>query len=129
MNAPLSLSLVGVVALGGALGSVARLLVSHLFGMRGQEHWPIFAINLAGALLFGCVLGWLSVRELDDRLRALLATGILGGFTTFSAFTGDALRLLHERRYAEMLVYTCGSVMLGIAFCAAGYTAARAALR
>jgi CrcB protein len=73
------------VALGGALGSVARYGVSQWMGVREapQFPWHTFSINVAGCLLIGLVWALMQKQILDPSLRFFLITGILGGFTTF----------------------------------------------
>lgn len=115
------------VALGGGLGSVFRLLVFHVLEGPGRHHgpWTTVAINLAGSLALGAVLGHIQAKgQMDERLRLFLTVGVLGGFTTFSTFSGDALRLLHDRRPLVAMLYVGVSVVLGLACCAAGYALA-----
>jgi CrcB protein len=112
------------VALGGGLGSVLRLLVFHLAEGPGRHHgpWSTTGINVVGSLALGLVLGHIEARgQMDERLRLFLTVGVLGGFTTFSTFSGDALRLLHDRRPFLAMLYVGVSVGLGLACCAAGY--------
>ena len=118
------------MAVGGAIGAVARLLVFHAVHGRGRAHgpWTTMGINLAGCLVLGLLLGWLAAREgagkpvLDERLRAFLTVGVLGGFTTFSTYAGDAMKLLQERRPGAAMLYLLGSAVLGVAVCMGGYS-------
>ena len=77
-----------LAALGGALGALARWALTAAMP-RAEGEWPeaTVIVNLVGCLLLGVLLGSLEVRRPDDaRLRAFVGTGLLGGFTTFSAF-------------------------------------------
>lgn len=96
------------VALGGALGSMARYLVSVLVGrwLGTAFPWNTLAVNLAGALAMG-VLAELAVHawQPSSTLRAFLIVGLLGGFTTFSTFSLDAAQLMERGDMAAAAVY------------------------
>ena len=124
----------GLVALGGAFGAGARYLlgaawVAQAGAVRGP--WATAGINVAGSLAMGVLVGWLAHRASGgpafDRLRLLLATGVLGGFTTFSSFSLEAVLLLERRAYAAAGAYVVGSVALGLAGLAAGLILSRRA--
>jgi fluoride exporter len=107
-----------LVFLGGGLGSVARYGLSVL-GMRwlGQGFpWPTLLINIAGSALMGLLTGWLAVQgSAPQALRLFIATGVLGGFTTFSTFSLETV-LLYERGQVGLAVaYVAASVGVGIA--------------
>ncbi|UVJ56522.1 CrcB family protein [Trueperella pyogenes] len=94
-----------LVGIGGGIGSVLRYFLT-----LGASH-PIavvFAINISGAFLLGVVTMMTS-----GRCRLFLGTGILGGFTTYSAFAVDTVRLFHDDVVAGLL-YPIGSVVAGI---------------
>lgn len=88
------------VAVGGAIGSVARYLLSGWLTRMFGSGFPygIFTVNVLGAFLMGVLLGVIALLlpRFTKELHALLAVGLLGGFTTFSAFTVDTW-LLYER--------------------------------
>ena len=75
---------VAYVAVGGAVGVLARAAIVAPIGDAAVVPWVTLAINVAGSLLLGLVVGWLDGRH--PRTRAFLGTGVLGGFTTYSAF-------------------------------------------
>jgi CrcB protein len=84
MAQPVDPRVLGVTVAGGAIGVLARGLVVAPVTDPAAVPWTTLAINVAGSLLLGVVVGWL-----DDRrplARAFLGTGVLGGFTTYSAF-------------------------------------------
>jgi len=113
------------VALGSAAGGVARWLVTGALQRPGAA-WPAgtFAVNVAGSLL----LGFLARRLVGpDAALAwlLLATGFCGGFTTFSAFGLDTLRLVIEGRPARAMLYVVASVALSLAAVTAGWALGR----
>ncbi|MGN6111848.1 MAG: fluoride efflux transporter CrcB [Luteimonas sp.] len=108
-----------LVGIGGFAGSVARYklggLVLHL---TAQERfpWSTFAINVLGCLVAGVLAGLAEECELfGPDTRLLVFTGLLGGFTTFSAFGLDALFLFRRGEFATALLYAGGSVVVGLA--------------
>ena len=116
-----------LVALGGAIGASARLLtngvVIRLFG----AGFPFgnLLVNVAGSLAMGILMGWLLARSGSDNLRLFLATGILGGFTTFSAFSLDAVSLYQRGEAIAALIYVVASVVISILALVAGLAAMR----
>ena len=118
-----------LVAVGGALGSVARYLVGvqalRLFG----SNWPYgtFIVNLTGGLLMGLLAAWLAHRggANQEQWRVLLGVGVMGGFTTFSAFSLETALMIEKRAYAQAFTYTTASVILSVAAIFAGLLIAR----
>lgn len=119
-----------LVALGGALGASCRHLVNtgslRLFG----PGFPLgtLTVNVLGGLLMGLLAGFLAFRYSGggQGIRLFLGTGILGGFTTFSAFSLDAVLLWERGQPAAALAYVLGSVVLSIAALLAGLSLAKA---
>ena len=106
---------VAAVAFGGALGAVARYLVSvaaaSLPGIGAGFPWATLAVNLAGCLGIGFVwANWSQSPWFEDWGRAFLVVGVLGGFTTFSAFSHETLMLLDGGRWGAAAAYTMASV-------------------
>jgi len=119
-----------LVAAGGALGAAARHLVSQaaLRWLGPAWPWGTLAANLAGALLMGALVGWLAARGDGGReLRLFLGVGLLGGFTTFSAFSLEAAMMIERRDFTAAGLYAGGSVALCVAALFAGLFAARRA--
>jgi len=119
-----------LVAAGGAVGAVARyaagLQAARWLGA-GQV-WGTLAVNVAGGLLMGLLAGWLATRGGDgERWRLLLGVGVLGGFTTFSAFSLETIQLLERRSWGTATAYVAASVALSIAALAVGLWLARRA--
>ncbi|MHC5653080.1 fluoride efflux transporter CrcB [Stappia sp.] len=107
-----------LVALGGGAGAACRHLVNmwalRLFG----TGFPVgtLTVNVVGSLLMGVLVGWLAARSSGDSgLRLLLATGFLGGFTTFSAFSLDVVLLWDRGEAMTALVYALVSVLVSVA--------------
>ncbi len=119
------------VALGGALGAMARFGAVQLATSRWGSSfpWGTLAVNVTGSLLIGFLATILSSRQADPALRLLLITGVLGGYTTFSAFSFEALALLTEQRHLAAAGYMLGSVLLGVAAAAIGAAVAFAVVR
>jgi fluoride exporter len=105
------------VALGGALGSAGRYginLVAPRFFGEGFP-WATVIVNIFGCLLMGYLTALLSVKYCDDvNLRLFLTTGLLGGFTTFSAFSLDFVSLMQRGEMTLAAGYAVGSVVLSI---------------
>ena len=106
------------VALGGAVGSLLRHWGITTFG----APWATMAINILGSFLIGLAWVILPARGLA---APLVMTGILGGFTTFSAFSLDSLKLIEAGRILEAAIYIGGSVLLALVAVALGATIAR----
>ena len=116
------------VALGGALGAVGRYLVGLSLKTASGFPWATMSINILGSLLMGLVIGWLSRQNGgSDALRLFVAVGILGGFTTFSAFSMDLFTLLERRDIAATMLYLGGSLLGGLVAFIIGFMALRAA--
>lgn len=105
------------VAVGGALGASLR----HLLGLATLRQfgpgfpYGTFLANILGGLLMGVLVGWLAHRiSGGENLRLLLGVGLLGGFTTFSAFSLDAFLMYERKAYGLMAGYIGGSVILSI---------------
>jgi CrcB protein len=113
-----TLTAVLLVAAGGAIGSVLRYAVSlaALALLGAAFPWGTLAVNVVGSAAIGALAG----AGLDGQARLLLVPGLLGGFTTFSAFSLEAA-FLWERSAALAVAYVVLSVALGIAACAAGF--------
>ncbi len=120
------------VAAGAAIGGVLRYVVGQLFLQRFGPGFPYgtLFINVSGSFLIGIVAQLALTRAfgITPLVRLLLATGILGGYTTFSTFSLDALTLL-ESGAMPALVYSVASVVLGFGGAALGVVLARLALR
>ena len=113
-----------LVALGGAIGSVVRYVANDRVRTLLGTGWPsgIFAINVVGGFAMGCVVGYLAQRGGADqeRWRVLLGVGVLGGFTTFSAFSLDVALMIERRAYGHAAAYSLASVVLSVVALFAG---------
>jgi CrcB protein len=120
---------IAAVAVGGALGSVLRFLVSGWFIARVGTGfpWGTFAINVSGSFAIGVVLQIALLRAgLSPYVRLFFATGILGGYTTFSAYAFEIYSLGAAAAPLAGLTYALGSVAAGVAAAYAGTLIVRA---
>ena len=106
-----------MVAMGGAIGSSMRYLVgvwaTRLFGFNFP--WGTMIVNIMGSFIMGVLVSLLALRfSVGNEVRAFLAVGLLGGFTTFSSFTLDAVYLLEKKQYSHALSYMSVSVIGGL---------------
>ncbi len=113
-----------LVALGGAIGAAARYGVYRLVGPASWP-WPTFLVNVLGGLLMGLLTGWLLARAGPEALRLFLGVGVLGGFTTFSAYSLDIIALLERGDLVGALGYALASLVVATAALAAGLWLAR----
>ncbi len=117
------------VALGGAIGASLRFLSGAMIlrGMGSGFPYGTMFVNVVGSFLMG-LLAFYFLERMDgsfSRYAPFLMTGLLGGFTTFSAYSLDALYLLERGRYVSASVYMGGSVVLAIGALFLGMTIAR----
>ena len=112
-----------LVGLGGALGTLARHGVAQWWAPTGSWPWPTFAVNVLGSLLLGFLVA--RVKTPDDPPRLLVGTGLLGGFTTYSAFAVETDALLRNGDMALALLYPVATVTLGLAAAVVGMLLAR----
>jgi len=110
------------VATGGAVGALTRVGLSQAFPtVTGNWPWATFAVNMAGALLLGCLLAWLRRRDQASiPLYRLLGTGFCGTATTFSTVQVELLKMLDQGRYGLAGGYIAASVAGGYAAVSVG---------
>ena len=124
-------SIVAAVAAGGALGSAARyilsIIIQRLFGT-GFPWWTL-SVNVIGSFIMGVIVTAIALRwSVSQTGQAFLTVGILGVFTTFSAFSLDVATLVERNAIAAAGGYIAGSVILSIAALFAGMALTRAVL-
>ena len=106
-----------IVFLGAGLGGAARHGVNVAAARLLGYGFPFgtLIVNLAGSLAMGLLAGWFAYRTgINQHVRLFLTTGILGGFTTFSAFSLDAALLIERHAYVSAAAYVLGSVLVSI---------------
>jgi CrcB protein len=120
-----------LAAVGGALGALARWgVASALPHPSGSWPWATLLVNVTGCLLIGVLLAVVLARFASSAwLRPFLATGVLGGYTTFSTFALDTVALIDAGRSAAAVGYVVASVVGGALAVTAGLLVGRAAVR
>jgi CrcB protein len=118
------------VAIGGALGSMGRYLMAMFVGHYTGNSFPYgtLVINITGSTLMGVLIGWLgrTAPEHAREIQLFLAVGILGGYTTFSAFSLDAIKLMEDGKFLAMGAYISASVICSLLGLIAGLHIMRA---
>ena len=100
-----------LVAIGGAVGSVLRYLLS---GINTSFPWGTFAVNILGSLLIGLLVGLVSKGVLSPEMKLLMVTGFCGGFTTFSTFANESFGMMKVGDVLQMALYVGASIVIGI---------------
>ena len=108
------------VALGGAIGAGARYQVGSLMARLAGPHstfpWGTLSVNILGSFVMGMLLGWFAKGGADgEYLRLFLVAWLMGGFTTFSAFSAEMVTMLHRGEMSSALIYVSVSVFAGMA--------------
>ena len=132
MSEPSISRVLPVVALGGALGSLARWGVSEAVDGTGAVGdgfpWATFLVNVTGCLALGVLIGWLADRPSAPWwVRPLVALGFLGGFTTFSTYALDARDLSASGHSGQAALALVAGVAAGLLAVTAGLRVGRAA--
>ena len=132
MIAPSPLAASALVALGGAVGSLARYQVGRgMTRLLGPQHvatfpWATLVVNVAGSLAMGLLAGWLARGgQVGETWRLLVGVSLLGGFTTFSAFSLELMMLIERGQASTAFVYAAVSVLAGLSALYIGLIAMR----
>lgn len=110
----------------GALGAVARFSVERIMTVR-LDHgfpWGTALVNISGSLALGVVVGLATEHGLEPSVESVVATGFLGGYTTFSTYAVETVRLVENRLVLRAGVYALGSAAFSIAAAALGLAVA-----
>lgn len=125
------MTVLALVAVGGALGALAR------YGLSGWVHgwagawipWGTFAVNALGSFLIGFAVRFLEGIPASPGLRALVTVGLLGAFTTFSTYAYESVALVRDGEWGRAALYSLGSLAAGLVAVAVGLGMAEAILR
>ena len=115
------------VGLGGGVGAVLRYVV----GLAANKYigedfpWGTMIVNVVGSFFIGLVVLIAATQDWNENSKLLLITGLLGGFTTFSAFSSENLLLLQSGRVGPMLANALSALLLGVLFAWAGFALAQ----
>ena len=113
-----------LIALMGGVGSVARYGLSTLVRRHAGGSFPAgtLCVNVLGCLVAGALTAWFLARPgIRDEYRLAMTVGLLGGFTTFSAFGVETFDLLTKGHRTQALAYVAASVLLGVSAVSVGY--------
>ncbi len=115
------------ILIGGGIGSVCRHGLFILVQRLGGHEFPsgTLAVNLIGSLLVGLLWGLLEGIHLSSESRLFIFTGLLGGFTTFSAFSRETAQMFKVGQWKEACCYVGLSNILGVILVLVGFSAAR----
>ncbi|MXP10213.1 fluoride efflux transporter CrcB [Pseudoblastomonas halimionae] len=120
MAMPTPFTATALVALGGGTGAAARYWLGRAIGAGPALPWGTFAANIIGSMAIGILAGWLARHGTtegfgSEHWRLLLGVGLLGGFTTFSAFSLESVLLIERGQAGLAALYIGGSVLAGMA--------------
>src|SRR5436305_5583060 len=111
-----SFSLTVIVGLAGALGAISRYLLGRFITERVNSQFPLgtFCINVSGAFVIGLLFALAGRKLISSTLQVTLATGFLGGYTTFSTMSWEGFQLVRGGSTRAGLLYLGGSSLLGL---------------
>lgn len=125
---PTFLSYISVAA-GGAIGAAARYSVSALLAPATRFPWPTLSVNVLGCFIAGVLGTWMLAKiPFTPNLQLFLITGVLGGFTTFSAFSLDTMRLAESGQWSWALLNVLANVLGSLLAVLGGWWLAKAIL-
>ncbi len=110
-----------LVSVGGAVGAALRFIISKVFISSSPVFTYVALVNIIGCLIAGMLAAYMDRHVHSEAMRIFLITGILGGFTTFSAFSLDTLNLINKGRGADAIIYVLISVIGSILAAVIGY--------
>ena len=135
MTSPSPIAASGLVALGGGVGAVLRYQAGRtLTGLLGPPAvatfpWATLFVNIVGSLAMGLLAGWLARHgsTTGETWRLLIGVGLLGGFTTFSAFSLEMMLLIERGQASTAFIYAAVSILAGVTALYIGLIAMRLA--
>jgi fluoride exporter len=117
-----ALELAGLVGLAGALGALARYLVGRFVAEKTTSSFPFgtLLINVTGAFVIGVLFSLTTKKLISSQMQAVLATGFLGGYTTFSTMSWEGVQLARGGSRRQSVLYLGGNLALGLPAAALG---------
>ncbi len=117
------MKIIFAIGVGSFIGGVSRYLLSTIIENKNYSSFPFgtLGVNIMGCVLIGILYGYLEHGSLTDEWKLFLATGVLGGFTTFSAFSAETFLLVHNKQQGIAFLYVIGTILLGLLATAVGY--------
>ena len=112
-----------LVGLGGAIGSVARHLISSSIqrGSHSGFPWGTHVVNSTGSFVIGIVFAFFDGQQFGDTVLSFFVAGLLGGYTTFSTFSVENMKMLENQRYGWFLQNAIGQIVVGLGVAMLGY--------
>ncbi|MES3016700.1 MAG: fluoride efflux transporter CrcB [Bacteroidota bacterium] len=104
------------IGMGSLIGGILRYMLSQLIQNRALSTFPYgtLTVNILGCLLIGIVFGLAERVGMAQEWKLFIVTGVLGGFTTFSAFSYESISLMRDGQAGTALIYVAASVVLGL---------------
>ncbi len=117
------MKLILAIGLGSFFGGISRYLLSEFIKSFKALNfsYATFLVNIIGCFLIGVFFSLIEKNLIDKTWFAILSVGFLGGFTTFSAFSIDAFKMLREQNYLSLFLFVFGSVLFGLLATTIGY--------
>ena len=117
------MKLILAIGAGSFIGGVCRYLLSIWIHAKTATHFPLgtLTVNIIGCFFIGMVIGFFDKGLVSHEWKLFLATGVLGGFTTFSAFSIETFTLFREGHSTYALIYIFASVLVGLLATYVGY--------
>lgn len=122
------MNMIFAVAAGGAIGATGRFLVGRfMLNLMGPGYpWGTLTVNIFGSFLIGSIVGAMATRySLSHAWQGFLVVGVLGGFTTFSAFSLEVALMIEKHQLSQAAIYALTSVIIGVLALFAGLYAGR----
>ncbi|MHA7132436.1 fluoride efflux transporter FluC [Oerskovia turbata] len=112
-----------LLAVAGGLGAGTRFVVDGLVRSRVRTEfpWPTAVVNMSGSLLLGALTGLVVSHVAASEVAAVVGTGFLGGYTTFSTASYETVQLVRQQRYGTAFAYSCGVLVVCVALAYTGY--------
>jgi CrcB protein len=119
-----SIALTGLIGLAGAMGALMRYVLGRFVAERAGSPFPLgtLLINVSGAFLIGITFAATSHHLISSSVQAILATGFLGGYTTFSTMSWEGVQLIRGGSPWTSMLYLAGTVALGLLAVVLGYS-------
>ena len=110
------MKLILLIGTGSFICGVFRYLLSLLIQSKTASAFPVptFIVNITGCFLIGIIIGLFDKGQMSNEWKLFFATGVIGGFTTFSAFSLETFVLIREGQFSHAFLYVFGSVFIGL---------------
>lgn len=119
----MTLGIFVLLAVAGGVGAGVRFVVDGLIRTKVKTAfpWPTAIINMSGSLVLGIITGLVVSRIASNDVSAIIGTGFLGGYTTFSTASYETVQLIRQKRYSTAFAYSIGVLVGCVALAYAGY--------